>query len=528
MGGSADVLAPNLEVACRHWADRPAITFGGTTTSYQCLWERVKRLAGAYRELGVKPGDRIVCQFRNCPEHVIAINAAWACGAVHVGTDNDLTGAELSWIVAHTAASVVLFQPPVGPSDPMAAIRAVRSACPATTIVHHGPTATDRDDLSLDELLSSPRDGYRFDARWPGGDETGLLLLTSGTTGKPKAVMETLRGCWAKMQFFADAMAPGPDDVHLLFLPMAHVFGLRLSQIALLSGGRLVLLDRFSPAGAVRLVSQERVTILPGMPSHFTMMLPAVDPTCHDVSCLRWAVTAAASLPRELALGVYQDLGAAILYVYGCSENFTTLTTDPHEILAGSVGTTVFRAPEPEPPDGSVRVVGPDDHVPLPAGASGEIAFGARRPVHYWGAPDAAVDGWYYTGDLGRIDADGRIYVLGRLKELVNRGGLKVSPSEIETAASRHRALADAAVVAMPDPVLGEAICLCVVPAGDDRPRLADLRSFLAETLARHKLPDELAVVDSVPRTKFGKVDRRSLVEAIAAAGTPVERLRPR
>ncbi|HWC12225.1 MAG TPA: fatty acid--CoA ligase family protein, partial [Acidimicrobiales bacterium] len=217
-----------------------------------------------------------------------------------------------------------------------------------------------------------------------------------------------------------------------------------------------------------------------------------------------------------------------IHYVYGCSENFTTQTTDRDDILAGSVGSEVFEAPPGEPPDGTIRVVRPDDHTPLPAGEVGELAFGARGPVHYWKAPDAATDGWYYTGDLGRIDEEGRVYVLGRIKELVNRGGLKVSPTEIETAVGRHPAVADAAVVATPDPVLGEAICACIVPAGDERPDLEALRTFLSGSLARHKLPDELAVVTAIPRTKIGKVDRPALLAAVAAGGGPAERLRPR
>ncbi|HEX2275459.1 MAG TPA: fatty acid--CoA ligase family protein, partial [Acidimicrobiales bacterium] len=246
------------------------------------------------------------------------------------------------------------------------------------------------------------------------------------------------------------------------------------------------------------------------------------------VSSLRWAVSAAATLPRPLVERIYDTLGCELHYVYGCSENFTTQTTDRDEILAGSVGREVFRAPDGEPPDGTIVAVDPDDHTPLPAGQVGELAFGARGPVHYWKAPPAATDGWYYTGDLGRVDPDGRVYVLGRLKELVNRGGLKVSPTEIETAARSHPRVADAAVVGTPDPVLGEAICLCVVPAGEPPPDLAELRAFLGRTLARHKLPDELAVVTSIPRTKIGKVDRPALLAGLAVAGGPTERLRPK
>ena len=521
-------LAPTLEAACRRWPERPAITFRGTTWSYAELWGRIEALARAYRAMGIGPGDRVVCQLRNCPEHVVAIGAAWHCGAIHAGTDNDLTGSELAWIVQRTEAAALLFQPRPGAGDPLAPLADVHSAQPSATVVLHDAEPSGPRERSLAGLLAEGEHAPPAPPAWPAADETGLLLLTSGTTGRPKAVMETLRGCWAKMQFFADALAPGADDAHLLFLPMAHVFGLRLALIALLSGGRLVLLDRFTPAEALRLVTEERVTILPGMPTHFTLLLDALDPGAHDVAGLRWAVTAAAALPRPLVERIYDGLGAEVHYVYGCSENFTTQTTDRADILAGSVGREVFEAPPGEPPDGTIRVVRPEDHAPLPVGEVGELAFGARGPVHYWKAPDAATDGWYYTGDLGRIDEDGRIFVLGRLKELVNRGGLKVSPSEIEAAVARHPEVADAAVVGTPDPVLGEAICACIVPAGEERPRLEDLRTFLSDSLARHKLPDELAVVAAIPRTKIGKVDRRALVAALAAGDGRVERLRPR
>ena len=527
-GAGVRLLQPSLEEACRRWADRPAVTFEGVTTSYRELWEKVEALAAGYQRLGVEPGDRVVCQLRNCPEHMVAMNAAWACGAIHAGTDNDLTGPELSWLVDRTEASVLVFQPRGDAADPLAPVRAVHEVRPATKIVLHEAAPAGDGQVSMADLLREGAGAPAFEPRYPGPDETGLLLLTSGTTGRPKAVMETLRGCWAKMQFFADAFLPGPDDVHLLFLPIGHVFGLRLSMLALLSGGRLVLLDRFTPAEAARLVREEGVTVLPGMPTHFTLLLDALGPEAHDVGNLRWAVSAAASLPRPLVERIYATLGTEILYVYGCSENFTTLTTDRDEILGGSVGRTVFEAPAGEPPDGTIRAVRPEDHTPLPPGEVGELAFGARGPVHYWRAPDTATDGWYYTGDLGRVDPDGRIYVLGRLKELVNRGGLKVSPTEIETATSRHPGVADAAVVGTPDPVLGEAICACIVPAADDGPDLSELRSFLGRSLARHKLPDELAVVSAIPRTKIGKVDRPALVAAVLAGGGPTERLRPR
>jgi acyl-CoA synthetase (AMP-forming)/AMP-acid ligase II len=525
------LLAPTLQAACERWPERVAIGGGRSAMTYRELWDKVEALARAYVALGVQPGDRIVCQLRNCAEHVIAVNAAWACGAIHAGTDNDLTGPELSWLVEQLDARALVYQPPLKASDPTEPARRVRAGRPATTIVMHGDTPVEG-AVPLPELLQLGSESAPFEPRYRGPHETGLLLLTSGTTGRPKAVMETLPACWAKMQFFTDAFRPRTDDVHLLYLPMGHVFGLRLSLLALLSGGRLVLLERFSPEAALRLVTDEGVTILPGMPTHLTLLLRTFDRRRHDVSRLRWAISAASTLPRELAQGVYDTFGAEMLYVYGCSENFTTLTTERAEILDGSVGTTVFVGPEGEPPDGTVRIVDPEDHGPLPPGELGEIAFGARRPVHYWRAPDSATDGWYYTGDLGRLSADGHLYVLGRLKELVNRGGLKVSPSEIEAAIAEHPQVVDAAVVGTPDPVLGEAICACIVPVGPGAPgapggpNLAELRSFLAPTLAGHKLPDELAVLHRIPRTKIGKVDRPALAAMLVTTGAAVERLR--
>ena len=521
-------LAPSLFEACRRWPDRPALTFDGATTTYAELGRSVARLAAAYRRLGVGPGDRVVCQLPNRPEHMAAINAAWAIGAIHVGTDNDLTGPELAALVARTQAAAVLIRPHPGAPDPLAPARAVRAARRDAVVIADGPVDLDDDGmLRLADLLAGPEEL----ATWApphGRDDTAHLLLTSGTTGVPKAIRETLPACWAKMQFFADAFGPGPDDVHLLYLPMAHVFGMRLALLALLSGGRLVLADRFSPAVALATVGAEGVTILPGMPAHLTLLLDALDPARHRVDSLRWAISAASTLPRPLVERLFARLPVELLYVYGCSENFTVLTTDRAEIRRGSVGRRVFRGPDGTPPNGTVAVVDPGATSPLPPGSVGELAFGAAHPVRYWDGPDAATDGWYRTGDLGRVDPDGTVYVLGRLKELVNRGGLHVSPSEVETAVRLHPGVADSAVVATPEPVLGEAICACVVPGPSGSPDLAELRGFLAPVLARHKLPDELCLVDAIPRTKIGKVDRPALRDVVLAGARPRERWRAR
>jgi len=516
-------LAPSLQSACERWPESPAITFRGRTTTYAELGRQVGNVAAEYRRLGVNPGDRIVCALTDCPEHLVAMNAAWACGAIHVGTDADLTGSELGWLIRRTEAAVVVLQPRPDGHD---RISAVREARPETRVIVHGGSG-DPDTLSFESLAAGGPTAPLPAPPLVADDDTALLLLTSGTTGKPKAIMETLPHCWAKMQFFADAFEPVPQDVHLVFLPIGHVFGLRLALIALLSGGRLVLADRFSPEDVLRLVTEEGVTILPGMPTHLRLLVDRFDKDRHDAASLRWVISAAATLPRRLAEEVYESLGAEVLFVYGCSEGFTTLTTDRQEILAGSVGRTVFAGPPGTAPAGNVGIFDANGSA-LPVGQIGEIVFGARQPVRYWRDPEVATDGWYHTGDLGRMDDEGRLYLEGRLKELLNRGGLKVSPGEIETVLTRHPGVADAAIVATPDPVLGEAICACVVAAGPVPPTLSDVRSFIGETLARHKLPDELCILDRIPRTNIGKVERGTLSAMIVEEDRPRERARPR
>jgi acyl-CoA synthetase (AMP-forming)/AMP-acid ligase II len=515
-------LSPTIDEACRRWASRPAVTFADTTLTYEEVWRRVLALAAAYRRRGVRRGDRVLCQLRNCPEQVIAIAAAWTCGAVHVGADNDLTGGELTRVVERMGARALLFQPRREDEDGVVSVQPIVDAFPETAIFVHGPDAGGYESLAA--VLAAEAS---IDPEPPAPLDPAIIFLTSGTTGEPKAVVESLAAHWAKMQLFTDAVRPRTDDSLLLTLPVSHVFGVRLAILTLLRGARLVLHDRFSPSAVLETFGQERVTVLPAVPTHLRLLHDAYDPERHDLGSLRSVISAAANLPRALAEWVYDDLGTEILFVYGCSEGFTTIATERRDILDGTVGSRVFQGPEGTPADGTVRIMDPSTGDLLPDGETGEIVYGARMPVAYWDQPPVAVDGWYHTGDLGVIDGEGRLHVTGRIKELVNRGGLHVSASEVELAIARHPAVADAAVVAVPDRVLGEAVCACVVPSGEAQPPgLGELRDWLASSLARHKLPDELCVVGSIPRTDIGKVDRRELAARVTSGEVERERLR--
>ncbi len=196
------------------------------------------------------------------------------------------------------------------------------------------------------------------------------------------------------------------------------------------------------------------------------------------------------------------------MVMYGSSEGVSVVTTDRDDILAGSVG-----SPRP----GGVIVVGPDRKA-LPAGRVGEIAFSrARWKVAYWGQAEdpPSQGGWYYTGDLGRLDPDGRLYVLGRIKHQIDRGGLKVDPGEVEAALLSCPEVADAAVVGLRHSVLGETVCACVVSTPGEAPTLQGLTERLSSVLAPYKLPEGLCLLKAIPRTDMGKVDRDRLTSLV-------------
>jgi acyl-coenzyme A synthetase/AMP-(fatty) acid ligase len=214
--------------------------------------------------------------------------------------------------------------------------------------------------------------------------------------------------------------------------------------------------------------------------------------------------------PAALIHAIWDRLGVEFMYMYGSSEGVGVATTNRADMLLGAVG---------RPAPGSCMIVGPD-RKPLMMGEVGEIAFSRRvYPVQYYGDGNqgSVTEEWYFSGDLGQIDAEGRLFVRGRLKHQIDRGGLKVDPVEVETELLRYPAVYDATVIGRPNPILGEVVCACVAPVEGEVPTLTETRAFLSGHLAPFKLPEELVILSEIPRTKIGKVDLERLQERIEA-----------
>jgi len=510
-----DTLAGALEISWNRGPQRLALVFGGRRMTYAEVGRAVTTLANAYRHLGVSRGTRVLCSVSNRPEKVIALGAAWMCGAVHVGVDYQYTASELSLVIELTQARVLLYELVDESPDPFLALQALRKEHPTLRIItvcdrpvpNEYPTLSELIDSTAESQVEGPPDG-------PSPEDPALIFISSGTTGKPKATVGYHRNLCQRWQRLAAWLGFGPDDVHLVQMPLSHGFGLMMAVSALLTGGELVLLSGFSAEEALEVVTTERITVLNGTPAHFKLITNRLDPARHDVHSLRLSVGTAASFSPSLVQSIWNDLGVKFVVMYGSSEGVGVATTDQGDILRGSVG-----RPDPD----SVAIVGPDRGL-LPHGEVGEIAFSRRvYPVRYWGEVGseslAAVtrdtiesgNGWYYSGDLGRLDDEGRLYVFGRLKHQIDRGGLKIDPVEVEAALLECPGVSDGAVIGLPNPILGETVCACVVPMAEQEPSLKQVRMVLSSMLAPYKLPEELCILYTIPRTRIGKVDLERL-----------------
>lgn len=524
-----DTLAGALEATWTRRADAVALVFGEQKMTYGQLGESILSLASAQAHLGIPAGSRIVCSVSNRPEKVIALGGAWASGAVHVGVDYQFTASELSAVIGLTGASALIYEPVHDADEPFLPLETLRKEYPELKIIVAGDLPVPGDYVAMSDLLQSKATISESESAGPSPQDPALIFISSGTTGIPKATVGYQGNLAQRWQRLAGWLRFGPDDVHLVQMPLSHGFGLMMTMGALLTGGQLVLMNDFKADAALKLIQSERVTVLNGSPTHFKMILNRLEKQHYDVGSLRFSVGTAAFFPAALVQQIWDKLGVKFMFMYGSSEGVGVATTEQDDILLGSVG---------KPAPGAAIIVD-SNHEPLPVGETGEIAFSRKiYPIKYWGeggheslasALKTAGDNeasWYYSGDLGRMDEDGRLYVFGRLKHQIDRGGLKIDPVEVEAALLQHPYVSDAAVIGLPNPILGEIACACVVPSSGKTLTLDEIRSFLSSDLAPYKLPEELCVLDYMPRTQIGKVDLKKLRELVAETAT--QSLRPR
>ena len=453
----AENFARRLEATARRTPDKPALVWDGGALTFGEIDERADAFAETLTSRGVEPGDSVALSIGNHWAFAVALLAGWKVGATVAPLDALLKDEERAGIVDD-----------------------LRPAA----LVHEA------------DVAGAARTGRRRTiAGATGAPAPALILYTSGSTGRPKGAVLSHGALELAIESWAGpVMALTASDVVLATLPLAHSFGLNGALLApLLVGATVALVDRFAPDRVLDAIERQRVTVFPGVATMFRRLLDLPELAAADVSSVRIAVSGAAPCPWELAERWRDRTGIRIVRGYGMTELFRPISyqaASPKE-SPDSIGWPV--------PGVEIRIV--EDELWIKSPSAMDAYINAPEETR-----DVLVDGWFRTGDLATVGADGLVTIVGRKRERILRGGYSVFPAEVEAALLTHPAVAEAAVLGAPHPELGEDVAAFVVLRAGATAAPDELIAHCRERLATFKYPRRLTVVDALPRSATGKI----------------------
>jgi fatty-acyl-CoA synthase len=483
---------------------------------------QAESLAAALHGLGIERGDRIALLLPAWPEFVISMFAAAKLGAIIVPLNPHLTIAELQYMLRHSEAVAAVTVESHHGVDFLDLFEELFGQLPDLQyLVTVGKEERWYDDriFQLEDLLSagSGRDFPQCEVN--PDEDLFAILYTSGTTGKPKGVGVTHHNVLQTTAATVEAIRLRPDDRVIGVTALFHVFGMGPGILgSLISGSALVLQDEFDAAATLDLVERHEVTVQYGIPTLFVTELHEQARESRDLSSLRLGVAAGAPVSDELVREVEKHLCPTLLVAYSLTETSSvvciTRPDDPPQKRLFTVG---------RPLAGTRVKVLEKDGTDLPLESVGEVAIRGpgvmrgyyRQPLETQAAFDD--EGYFLSGDLGILDEDGFVHLVGRSKEVIIRSGFNVYPREVEDRLQGHPAVREAAVVGVPDQVLGEAICACVLPVEGAIVTGQEIRDWCRTTLADYKVPDLVRFLDAFPLTGTGRVRRVELARMIQA-----------
>ncbi|WP_406487306.1 o-succinylbenzoate--CoA ligase [Streptomyces phaeochromogenes] len=469
---------------------RTALIHGDTTLTYAGLYERTTRLAHALRDSGVRRGDRIAYLGPNHPSYLETLFAAGTLGAVFVPLNTRLAAPELAYQLTDSGAKALVY----GPSF-AGLVAGLPGNSDVRTYVEVG--------AEYDQLLGAAS-GEAIDEPVT-ADDTCIIMYTSGTTGRPKGAMLTHGNLtWNAVNVLVDQDLIA-DERALVSAPLFHTAGLNMLTLpVLLKGGTCVLVEAFDPAATFDLIERHRITFMFGVPTMFEHVARHPRWADADLSSLRMLSCGGSPVPTPL-IAAYQERGLTFLQGYGMTEaspGVLFLDAEHAVTKAGSAGVPHFFS--------DVRVVRPD-LTPAETGETGEVVVrGPHVMPGYWGLPDetAAVfhDGWFRSGDAARIDEDGYVTIVDRIKDMIISGGENIYPAEIEDQILAHPDIVECAVIGVPDEKWGEVPRAVIVPREDVELDPDEVLASLAGRLAKYKIPKSVVLADELPRTASGKL----------------------
>jgi long-chain acyl-CoA synthetase len=490
-------LATNLTSTAAMHPEQDALRVNGQGVTYAQLHAMAARLAGALRANGIQPGDRVAVILPNVPAFPVVYWGILLAGGIVVPMNPLLKAGEIDYSFTDSGAKVAF----VWPDFVSEATKGAQTS--GTTIIECGPMGPVPGSLEGGEPIAKPHECA--------DDDTAIILYTSGTTGRPKGAELTHSNIHLNAMRSAQVIQQmTTDDVVMGCLPLFHVFGLVVGlNAATIAGASLALIPRFDPAAAIEVIEKERVTIMQGVPTMYAAILnhPASDGM--DASSLRTCASGGSAMPLEVMRSFEAKFGCMILEGYGLSEtspvasfNMPTMERKP-----GTIGVAI--------PGCEMRCVDLDG-TEVPVGEVGEIAIrGDNVMKGYWNKPEATAeaipDGWFRTGDLATMDAEGYFTIVDRKKDMILRGGMNVYPREVEECIYTHPDVLEVAVVGIPDELMGEQVGAAVALREGSTATPDDIIEFAKERIAAYKYPRTVWIVSELPKGPTGKILRREV-----------------
>ena len=500
--------------------NREAIVDSKRRINYRELKDGVDRTAAFLKAQGIGRGDVVTIQLPNWIEFCFVFFALEILGAVANKISPDFRSSEVNYILRFSKSRAYVCSKGFKGFDYPGMVRELMPELPDLKFI----CVVDDEVITAANTVSLVA-GLKASAPLPASDRVHMdaneiyrMAFTSGTTGNPKCVLHSFNTTVAACRLLDRDMKTTEAEVFLIYLPIGLNWGFLILVQALLLGARVVLLDRFSGRAALELIEREKVTFIASAPASIIAMLNEPNLEKYDVSSLRVVLTGGASCPVETLRDFQRRMSGHLIELYGMLETgyhtYTRFSDDPEKVN-GTIGHCV---------EGMglrlIDLAGND----VPRGQEGEIACdGPGLHLGYYNNSRAntdafTADGWFRTGDLGTVADDaGNVRIVGRLKEIINRGGKKFFPREVEEILYTHPKVLHAAMVGISDPRLGERNCLCVVPKGGVKVELEEFSEFLRGQVATYKLPERLEVFDELPFTPSGKLQRFVLQKKIEA-----------
>ena len=509
-----------LEKRGRETPDREAMSDARRRITYGQLWAEVQRFAEFLRRQGVQQGDVVTLQLPNRIEFPVVFFSLELIGAVANKISADFRAMEVEYILKFSKSKAYVSANQFKGFDYLAMIRELRPRLPDLSLTICVDDVDAPDVVSFAKVVHETPEIDQANRVGISPLDVMRMCFTSGTTGNPKGVLHCFNTTLCTCETFNRELAVTDKEVMLDYLPVGLNWGYMTLVQAVMAGARVVLMERFSTEAALEQIEKERVTYIPTAPASIVAMLNFPALARRDLSSLRIVITGGASAAVE-TIKAFQSAvpHAKLIELYGMLEtgyhSFTRLSDDPLKVN-GTVGHCVEEM--------GLRILD-DGGNDVPYGEVGEIvAIGPSVHMGYLDNPAAnrdsfTADGWFRTGDLGQYaDTEGNVRIAGRKKEIINRGGKKYFPREIEELLYGHPKIMQAAIVGAPDPRLGEKNCLCAIIKPGSSLTLDEVVAFLKGRVADYKLPEALVLMSDFPMTPTGKIRRPELLKRVAGA----------